>query len=85
MAWIITVVLLLNYRGADTLASDNSDKNPFMLAVEKGHLTVAKAMVKKNPDLISMDIIHWALEKHLNTFFQVNLAARCAAILWHTA
>ena len=73
------MVQLFNYSGADTLASDNSDMNPFMLAVERGNLTVAKAMVKKNSNLISMDIapelkmVHWALEKHLNTFFQVSL------------
>ena len=59
--------------------SDSSDTNPFMLAVEKGQLTVAKAMVKKEPKLISknivsgMNMVHWALEKHLNTFFQVSL------------
>ena len=67
------MVQLFNYSGADTLASDNSDMNPFMLAVERGNLTVAKAMVKKNSSLISMKMVHWALEKHLDTFFQVSL------------
>ena len=67
------MIQLFNCSGADTLASDNSDMNPFMLAVERGNLIVAKAMVKKNSDLISMKMVHWALEKHLNTFFQVSL------------
>ena len=54
--------------------------NPFMIAVEKGHLEVVKAMMKKNPDLVSSStgfkstVIHWALEKDTNrsAFFQVN-------------
>jgi len=55
--------------------------NPFMLAVEKGltHLNVAKAMMKKDPGLLSLQmgsgltVIQWALEKdHPNAFFKVS-------------
>ena len=60
-------------------ASDNSDMNPFMMAIEKGHLEVVKAMMKKDPGLMSMPlgsgstVIHWALEKghSRSAFFKV--------------
>ena len=50
-----------------------------MLAVEKGHLDVVTAMIRKDPDLVTWPVgfgstmIHWALEggHHRNTFFQV--------------
>ena len=71
--------LPLHYSGADTRATDNSGMNPFMIAVEKGHLEVMKAMMRKDPDLVSLPmgsgstVIHWALEKghHRNAFFKV--------------
>ena len=67
------------YSGADTRASDNCDMNPFMLAIEKGHLEVVKAMIMKDPSLVTMQlmgsgltVIHWVLEKsHRSTFFKV--------------
>ena len=54
--------------------------NPFMIAVEKGHLEVVKAMMKKDPGLMSLQVgsgttvIHWALEEgqHRSTFFKVR-------------
>ena len=67
--------------GAETRASDNSDMNPFMLAVEKGHLEVVKIMIKNDPGLMSQPmgsestVIHWALEKgnrDRSTFFKVG-------------
>ena len=75
-----TVIFLDCYSDADTRASDNSDMNPFMIAVEKGHLEVVEAMMKKNPDLVSLStgfkstVIHWALEKDTNrsAFFEVH-------------
>ena len=54
-----------------------------MLAVEKGNLEVAKLMVKKDPCLVTLQlgsgetVIHWALERDLDTFFEVTLA-----LLW---
>ena len=68
------------YSGADTRASDNSDMKPFMIAVEKGHLEVVKAMMRMDPGLVSLltgfrsTVIHWALEKGHNgsVFFKVN-------------
>ena len=59
--------------------SDNSDMNPFMMAIERGHLEVVKAMIKKDPGLVSLPVgsgstvIHWALEKghSLSAFFKV--------------
>ena len=55
--------------------------NPFMIAVEKGHMEVVNAMIKKDPNLISMPlgsgstVIHWALEKghSRSAFFEVCL------------
>jgi len=80
--YITTPVCTLSHcSGADTRAYDNSDMNPFMLAVEKGltHLNVAKAMMKKDPGLLSLQmgsgltVIQWALEKdHRNAFFKVS-------------
>ena len=70
----------LHHSGSNTRAFDNSDMNPFMLAIEKGHMDVVKAMMKKDPDLMSMQmgsgstVIHWALEKghgH-SAFFKVS-------------
>ena len=73
----------LHYSWADKKATltttDNSGMNPFMLAVEKGHLDVVTAMISKDPDLVTWPVgfgstmIHWALEDghHRNTFFQV--------------
>jgi len=53
-----------------------------MSAVEKGpsHLNVAKAMMRRDPTLVSlklesgMTVIHWALEKdqHRDAFFKVD-------------
>ena len=54
-----------------------------MLAVEKGNLEVAKLMVKKDPCLVTLQlgsgetVIHWALERDLDIFFEVTLA-----LLW---
>ena len=53
--------------------------NPFMIAVEKGHLEVVKVMIKNDPGLMSMPlgsgstVIHWALEKghSRSAFFEV--------------
>ena len=64
---------------ATLITTDNSGMNPFMLAVEKGHLDVVTAMIRKDPDLVTWPVgfgstmIHWALEDghHRNTFFQV--------------
>ena len=60
-------------------ASNNSGMNPFMIAVEKGHLEVVNAMMEKDPGLVSLPMgsgstmIHWALEKdhHRSAFFKV--------------
>ena len=54
--------------------------NPFMIAVEKGHLGVVKAMMRKDPELVSLSIcfgstvIHWALQKghQRSAFFKVR-------------
>ena len=51
-----------------------------MLAVEKGHLEVVKAMMKEDPGLMSLSngsgttVIHWALEEghHRSAFFVVR-------------
>ena len=75
-------VFPLHYSGADMRASDYSDMNPFMLAVEKNHLEVVKAMIKKDPGLVSLSMgcgstaIHWALEEGYNrsAFFKVTLS-----------
>ena len=77
--FMIMIEFSLHYSGADTRASDNSDMNPFMIAVEKGHLEVVKAMMKKDPDLMLLSVgsgstvIHWALEKGYSrsAFFKV--------------
>ena len=69
----------LHYSDADTRASDNSDMNPFMVAVEKGHLEVAKILIREDPGLMSIPlgsgstVIHWALEKghSRSAFFEV--------------
>ena len=69
----------LHSSGADTRAFDNSDMNAFMIAVEKGHMEVVKALIKKDPGLVSFSIgsgstmIHWALEEshHRSDFFKV--------------
>ena len=69
----------LHYSGADTRATDNSDMTPFMIAVEKGHLEVAKIMINEDPGLMSMPlgsgstVVHWALEKghSRSAFFEV--------------
>ena len=61
---------------------DNSGMNPFMLAVEKSHLKVVKAMIKKDPDFVSLPMgcgstaIHWALEEGYSrsAFFKVTLS-----------
>ena len=72
---------IIHCSGADTRAYDYRDRNPFMLAVEQGpsHLDVAKAMMKRDPTLVSlklesgMTVIHWALEEghDRNAFFKV--------------
>ena len=51
-----------------------------MLAMEKGvsHLDVAKAMVRKDPGLVSLkqssglSMTHWAMEKGHDAFFKVG-------------
>ena len=51
-----------------------------MIAVEKGHLDVVKAMMKKDSGLMSLQVgsgttvIHWALEEgqHRSAFFKVR-------------
>jgi len=51
-----------------------------MLAMEKGvsHLDVAKAMVRKDPGLVSLKLssglsmTHWAMEKGHDAFFKVG-------------
>ena len=86
----------LIYSGADTRASDNSGMNPFMVAVEKGHLEAVKAMVKKDPGLMSFSVcsqstaIHWALEEghQRSVFFKVlycnlSLLTRFVSIQWN--
>ena len=72
-------IFSFHYSGADTRVSDNSGMNPFMIAVEKGHLGVVKAMMRKDPGLVSLSIcfgstvIHWALQKghQRSAFFKV--------------
>ena len=73
-------MIILHYSGADTKASDNSDMNPFMLAVVKHRLEVVKAMMKEDPGLMSLPmgsgttVIHWALEQShhcCSAFFKV--------------
>ena len=72
----------LHYSGADTRAPDDSEINPFMIAVQKHHLEVVKAMIKKDPGLVSLPMgcgstaIHWALEEGYNrsAFFKVTLS-----------
>ena len=67
------------YSGADTRVSDNSGMNPFMLAVEKDNLEVVKALMKKDPGIVSSEVgsgstmIHWALKQghHRSAFFKV--------------
>ena len=73
----ILLIAFPHYSGADTRASDNSDMEPFMIAVEKGHLEAVKALIKKDPGLMSSGstVIHWALEKgnrDRSTFFKVG-------------
>ena len=65
----------VHYREADVTAYDCSDMNPFMVAIEKNHLEVAKMILEKNPDCLGSQsaakITDWALEKDLTSFFQV--------------
>ena len=76
---VIMLKFSFHCSGAGTRASDNSDMNPFMIAVEKGHLEVAKTMIRNDPALMSMPlgsgstVIHWALEKghSRSAFFKV--------------
>jgi len=50
-----------------------------MLAVEKGQLKVAKLMIEREPGLVLLQlgsgvtVIHWALERGLDTFFKVGI------------
>ena len=77
------------HSGADTRASDNSDMNPFMLAIEKGHLGVVKMMMEKDPDPVSLSVssgstvIYWALEKgcHGSSFFEIGFCVSLSAML----
>ena len=76
----ITMLLFPNCSGADTRATDKSNMNPFMIAVEKGHLDVVKAMMKKDPEIVLLPMgsgstgIHWALEgDNRDAFFKVCL------------
>ena len=80
VARYLFVIILHYYSGADTKASDNSDMNPFMLAVVKHRLEVVKAMMKEDPGLMSLSmgsgttVIHWALEQShhcCSAFFKV--------------
>ena len=76
----IHTMIILDYSGADTKASDNCDMNPFMLAVVKCRLEVVKAMMKKDSNFMSLPmgsgktVIHWALEEGhhcCSAFFKV--------------
>ena len=80
IARYLFVIILHYYSGADTKTSDNSDMNPFMLAVVKHRLEVVKAMMKEDPGLMSLSmgsgttVIHWALEQShhcCSAFFKV--------------
>ena len=80
IARYLFVIILYYYSGADTKASDNSDMNPFMIAVVKHRLEVVKAMMKEDPGLMSLSmgsgttVIHWALEQNqhcCSAFFKV--------------
>jgi len=79
--------MFLDCSGADMVVYDHSDKNPFMLAVEKGQLKVAKLMIEKVPDLVSLQLgsgvtlIHWALERGLDTFFKVSYTNTVTSLL----
>ena len=70
---------LHGYSGAKATACDHADITPFMLALEKGHLKVAKLMTDEDSSLVSLQlgsgetVIHWALERDLDTFFKVTL------------
>ena len=78
----------LHCSGADTRAYDNSDMNPFMIAIDKGHMEVVKAMEQKDPGLVSFSVgsgstmIHWALEKshHRSAYFKVYYIVSFAVI-----
>jgi len=58
-----------------------------MLAVEKGQLKVAKLMIEKDPSLASLQLgsgvtlIHWALERGLDTFFKVSYTNTVTSLL----
>ena len=85
---LILTASSLDCSGADTKLCDNSDKNPFMLAVEKGQLKVAKLMIEKDPNLVSLQldsgvtVIHWALERGLDTFFKVGFSGLIIKFFW---
>ena len=62
------------YSGADATACDNSDLNPFMLALGKGHKAVAEFMLEKGANCLGPggEAIEWALENNITLFFQVQ-------------
>ena len=62
----------LLYSGADCKACDNSDMTPFMIAAEKGHMDVAKTILRRDSTVVSTTTMKWALEKNLTAFFQVS-------------
>ena len=62
-----------HYSGADVTTCDNSNLNPFMLALEKGQKAVAEFILGRDTDcLVTVGkTIEWALEKDLTLFFEV--------------
>ena len=66
----------VHYSGADVTACDNSNLNPFVLALQKSQKSVAKLMLEKASahcfrPLGPSETIQWALEKNLTLFFEV--------------
>ena len=58
---------------ADVTACDNSDLNPFMLALKMGHKVVAQVILEEDASCLGSGgkIVDWALEEKLTLFFQV--------------
>ena len=46
--------------------------NPCMIAAEKGHLDVAKTILRRDSTVVSATVMKWALEKNLIAIFQVH-------------
>ena len=65
------------YRGADLRSRDKSDMNPFMIAVQRCHLDVVKAMIKECVLIVIEEVkpgvtmLDWALESGYSAFFEV--------------